>query len=420
MVPASTSEPLLLKALRSASAPLLSLFVLILGNGLYTTLTPLRLHLDGYETWLVGLVATANYVGLVLGAFRMEPFIIRVGHIRAYAALASMLGVVCLVQGLIVNPWLWVVLRLLAGYAVAGLYLVIESWLLATSKVNVRGQVLSLYMIALYGGQAGGQFLLNISHPSSLIPFCIATIFASLSVIPLCMTRSKSPHIDEPEHLPLFQLYRKAPIGVMGAMVAGLILGGIYGLMPLFVTQAGYGVSDVAWAMGAVILGGMALQYPVGKTSDKFDRRRVLFILSLCTLGVAVIMPVAAHIDRESFLGLLFLFGGLTFTLYPLSISHACDHITSSATVAATQGLLLCYGTGAALGPLFASGWMHVMGYNGLFAHVAMASLSFAVFVYWRMGQRKSIPLSKQDDFVVVPPATTPIATELDPRSDAS
>lgn len=409
----------LIKAISSAKTPLFSLFVLVMGTGLLGTVTPLQLHHNGTSETLIGLVASAYYLGFALGSFYMEPFIGRVGHIRAYATFASTVAASCMLQGLFVNAWTWLLLRLIGGYAVAGLYIVIESWLLAASTKNTRGQILALYMISLYAGQALGQFWLNISHPSTIEPFCITTIFCTLSVIPLCITKRKSPHSEEPSMLNFKKLYRISATGVIGSALGGLLLGSIYGLVPLFATQIGYDASDIALTMGCIILGGMALQYPVGKYSDQVDRRKVLSLLVLATLVTSVLAPICAHYFKGAFLVMCFLLGGFTFTIYPISISHTCDHLKPKDTLAATQSLVLAYGAGAASGPFIASQIMNLFGSVGLFIFFGLSAFGMAIFLNWRRDQSKAAPKSTRENFVVMPSTATPVARELDPRADS-
>lgn len=398
-------------------APLLSLFILILGNGLLTTLLTVKLHIAGASSWAAGAVVAAYYGGLVIGSFRIEPFIVRVGHIRAYAGFASIMAVIAMLQGLFEVPWVWILLRFVGGYCMAGLFIVIESWMVARSGPKTRGQALSLYMIAQYAAQALGQFLLNVSSIDTVIPFCIVTILASLSVVPLAMTYISSPQFEEPSALSFAKLYKLSPSGVIGCFCSGLILGAVYGLMPLAIGQLQYPISDVALFMGILIFGGMALQWPIGKISDVYNRRNVLIYISLFLLLTNVVIIAVSQEFRYVFITLLFLLGGFSFTLYPLSVSHACDYVEGKDIVAATQGLLLAYGIGATAGPLLAPSLIHYYQHFGLFIYFSAIAGFLALFFGWRRTRKSRISVEEQQDFVSVP-RTTPVAQELDPRAE--
>lgn len=400
-------------------APLLSLFIMTLGNGLYSTLVSVRLHLDGNHSFIIGVVTAAYYGGFMGGSFRSEHFIARVGHIRAYAAFASMLALVTLLPGIITDPYTWIVFRFVSGFCVAGLYIVIESWVIACGTPTTRGQMLAIYMIALYGAQASGQFLLNLADPRTLEPFSIAAILSSISVIPLSMTYLSSPRIEEPSALNIKRLYRISPSGVLGGFAAGLILGAVYGLLPLYISQTGYDLSDIALFMGLTIFGGMALQYPLGRLSDFISRRTVLLFCGASLLGVSIAILLFGPYFRLLLMALLFVFGGLSFALYPLSISHTCDYVDSEHIVAATQGLTLAYGFGAMVGPVLAPTVIHFFGARGLFIYFAIIAGILAVFFGWRRTQKTAVTVGDQQDFIAMP-QTTPMMNEMDPRSEES
>jgi MFS family permease len=407
----------MLQVLRVTVTPLLSLIIIILGSSLMTTLLTVRLSHMGASNLMIGAMSAAFYGGLVLGSFKIEPFITRVGHIRAYAAFASTLAVVSMLHGLWVNTWAWLLLRLIAGYSIAGLFVVIESWLLACSTIQTRGQILAIYMTALYAGQAVGQLLLNVSDIHTLVPFCLIAICCSLSIIPLAMTYIKSPALDEPSVLNFSKLYKISPTGVIGSFSSGLVLGAIYGLLPLTMSQLGRSVSDIAWLMGLTICGGMLLQYPIGRISDKLDRRKVLMVVYGLTCIISLGLLLVGGQFKVLFAVLSFALGGFAFVLYPLAISHACDYLTAKDIVAATGGLLLAYGIGATVGPLIAPAFIYLVGPRGLFVYFILTAGIMAGFIYWRSKTKPSVPLAEQQEFVVAA-RSTPILNEFDPRAN--
>ncbi|GAB4391799.1 MAG: MFS transporter [Gammaproteobacteria bacterium] len=406
----------MLSILKKTYVPLASLFIFVIGSGLFTTLIALRLHADNTNPLLIGSMTTAYYLGLMLGAFRIERFIVRVGHIRAFSAFSSTLAVICILHGIFVEPWLWLLFRLMGGFATAGLLVVIESWLLIAGTINTRGQVLALYMITFYAAQALGQLLLNLASPSDLLLYAIAGMTASLAVIPLAMSRVESPQIDEPSSLNLKKLYHTSPTGVIGSSCAGLLLGALYGLMPIYFSHITNHISEVSWYMATIILGGMLLQYPIGRLSDYVDRRLVLIFVSLATAIVAVMM-LSIKSDNWFLAVTSFLFGGLAFTLYPISISHTCDLLDAKDIVSGTQGLVLTYSIGACLGPLLAPIFIHYFMIPGIFFYYVLICVFLAGFFAWRKFQKPATPKAAQEQFVIMP-QTTPVVSELDPRSE--
>ncbi|MCK4869819.1 MAG: MFS transporter [Gammaproteobacteria bacterium] len=395
--------------------PVLSLIIFTLGSGLLTTLLTVRLHMGGGGPWIVGLLTAVYYLGLVLGSFLIGNMIKRVGHIRVYAACGSILAVATILQGMFANDVTWLVLRFFAGYCTAGIYVAIESWLLVVSPEKRRGQVLSIYMVSFYAALAGGQFFLNASNPATIIPFAIVTMLFSLSVVPLSMTRATCPANEDISALSLRKLYRISPSGVIGCVAGGLITSVVYGVMPLFVAQMNFSTSFVATIMATTIFGAMFIQYPVGRLSDFIERRKVLTFMSFTTLIVCVVLMIVSRFELL-FVVMAFIFGGVSFTIYPLSINHACDYLEGRDIVAATQGLLFANGVGSIIGPLLVPEFIHVLGPLGLFVYFGLIAGLLGIFFSWRRTQKSSTPLEEQQDYVSVP--RTPVATELDPRAE--
>lgn len=406
---------MMFKLILTVIAPLISLFIIVLGNGLFNTLVAVRLELDGASNWVIGAVSAAFYGGVVLGSFLAGSFVARVGHIRSFATFAAITAVVSIIPGLFNDGYLWILLRFINGYSIAGLYIVVESWLLASATLKNRGKILAIYMTALYAGQGAGQFLLNLSNPETLTLFCLVGILSCLSIIPVCITYRASPPIEESTSLSVTKLYQITPTGTIGCFTSGLVLGAVYGLLPLFTSQFQFTLQEISFTMGMTIFGGMLLQYPVGHLSDLFNRRHALLFITIATLILSVLMMISAFFSHTLFIGLAFIFGGFAFTLYPLSLSYACDYIDNKKIVAATSGLLLAYGIGATLGPLVAPAFINFLGPIGLFIYFCVITALFATVIIW--GYRRTAVSHNEQQLFVAVPHTTPIANELDPRS---
>lgn len=405
----------MLAVITETFAPLLSLFIFVLGNGFFSTLLALVMTVKHEPPIAIGAMTGVFYAGLVLGSFRIEHLINRVGHIRAYSAFSSTLAITCLLHGIVYDLGFWLILRFVAGFATAGLFVVIESWLLCKGTRTNRGQILSLYMITFYGAQSFGQFFLNLGDPQTMLLFAITSMLCSLSIIPLSMTKSQSPQFEEPSTLKLRKLIKESASGLFGCFAAGLIMSSIYALMPTYLSNLFQTKADVARYMFAIIFGGMLLQYPVGKLSDLFERRLVLIIIGASTIVVSLAIILLPHKSMDFFL-LMGLLGGLTFTFYPISITHACDNLDTKDLIAGTQSLLLAYSIGAMFGPFLAPVFMHLFGGAGLFLYFICVSGSTIPLFLIRKKQKKDTP--PEEPFLSLP-QTSPILLELDPRSES-
>lgn len=371
-----------------ALAPLLGLFILGIGNGFLSTLITVRLDSAGESATMIGIVSSAYFIGLALGAMFNDRLLLRIGHIRAYGSFASLVAVTVLMQGLVSDPWAWFTLRLIGGWATVGVYLVIESWLLTSGESKSRGRLLALYMISLYAAGVVGQLLLGVVNDmGETAPFMVIGMLASLSVLPMAMIPRVSPLIEHAEPLPPHRLIMLTPTGVMGSLGSGMVVAAAYSLLPLYLQRIGMSVAQVGQMMAVVILGAMLLQYPIGRWSDRHDRQMVLIAISaFCVLISAAMLwlPLSTALLAV----LLFLLGGGVFALYPVAVSHAADRAPSGALVRMSQGLLLINAIGSTISPLMISPVMSAVGDDGLFWAFGGLSLLFLLFFAWRRGVR--------------------------------
>ncbi len=366
--------------------------LLIMASGLFNTFVSVRLEMENYEPEIIGVVISALYAGILIGSLQIERLIRRYGHIRSYTLFALVSTLVVFLQSLWVDPWFWSALRLIGGICMAGVFVVIESWLLIEATPKTRGAILSIYLAVFYGALSLGQFLINCSDPMGKGPIYITAVLCALSVLPLYYNRIKEPKIAESDRLSMSELFRLSPHGFFGGVISGMILAAIYGLVPVFAKEIGLSIAQIGNLMAIIIFGGLSLQWPLGRWADRGDRRIILniasFLSALVALGIALI-------DHES-LPLLFLlaaiFGGFSFTLYPLSMAYTCEKVLDSQIVAATGGFVLSYGIGAIAGPLLAPFAMEWFGSPGLFYFLAAISLSLGIF-----GLKKPLPEENVD-----------------------
>jgi MFS family permease len=403
----------MLSILLKNTAPLLSLFIFVLGNGFTSTYMTSVMAEHHTSSILIGLMSSSLYAGLVIGSFRIERIIARIAHIRSYAVFASIITVLSLLSGLFFNIYFWLILRFFTGFAVAGVFVVIESWLLSHAEEKTRGQVLSFYMVTFYAAQSLGQLFIKYESNNILFFFAFIAMSSSLSILPLAMTKVDMPNLTEPSTLSIRQMYKRCASGLYACFVGGLVLGCIYALFPLFLIQTFNSQDAVAIYMFAVIFGGMFFQYPIGKMSDVIERRIVLIIIGIISALIVLAMSFVVK-SFYLFLMLCALFGGFTFTIYPVSISHACDSLVNRDIVSGIQTLLLTYSIGAMIGPVLASFLMKISEW-GLFIYFFALLASMVLFLSWR----KTVKDDKaQEESFITYPQITPVSSEIDPRNE--
>lgn len=402
--------------LRLVSSLLLGVAFLMVGAGGLSTILAFRMGEAGLPSTVVGVVTAMYFVGLVLGTGFCHRLITTVGHIRAFAALGSLMSAATLAHALTLDPWLWGALRFVVGFTTVGMYMCTESWLNEKSSNEIRGQVFSLYQVVLYLAQGVGQFMINIPDQHGMVLYILTSILMSLAIMPVAMTRVSAPELPKPVRFRLGRLWNISPTGMTGSLAAGTAMGAFYGLGALFAQQAGLETHQTAQFMGAVILGGLLLQWPIGKLSDMIDRRLVIIGVSVATAAVCIaIMDKNVH-NGSGLLALGALFGGLSFTLYPLAVAYMNDYVEPDDLVPASGGLMIAYGVGAAIGPVAGAVMMDAMGARGLFVFIGAVVVLLTVFIAWRITQRPSLPVEEQGDYQAMQ-RTSPIVYEMYPES---
>lgn len=401
----------------SLAALFASAAILFLGGGLNGVLIPVRAALEGFSTLEIGLLGTFAAVGTIIGCVLSPGLIARIGHIRAFAVLAAGAAVVALLHGLVVDPWLWVAMRVPTGLCFAGLATVVESWLNASAGNRARGRVMATYMVIQLSMQTMGQLLLMTADPALLNLFAVVALAITASLIPVGLTRAITPGPVASVRLRLGRLYHYSPSGVVGALAVGLVNGAFWALAPWYADQQGLDTGAIALFMSAAVIGGALLQYPLGKLSDRVDRRHVILVTAAATVlaasGLALLtglFPLAPFL----FAGLL---GAFMFALYPLSVAHVNDHVTEGQFVEASSGLLLLQGSGAVVGPVLAALIMAGIGPTGLFAWIALVNLLLIGFVLSRLRRAARPTEAERGDFVVLPASAT-AGLDLDPRAE--
>jgi MFS family permease len=383
---------------------LLGMGVLMLGAGLQGTLLGLRATLEGFPTPVIGAVMSCYYVGYLLGTFGAPQLVRKVGHIRVFAALAAVASATILVQGSFVNAVPWALMRLVSGVCFAGIYVVAESWLNAGATRSNRGTLLAMYMLVLYIGLGAAQFLLVVANPSTSTPFMLVSILISLAMVPIVVSSHHSPETSVPLKVRYRDLYKNSPLGVVAVTVSGMISSTIFAMGPVYARLSGLGTSGVATFMAVSILAAVLTQYPVGRLSDRMDRRTVIAIVcSIATLAAGSIVAFT-HMPHVLFLAVAAIFSGFVLTLYSLAVSHVNDKLEPGQMVAASSALLSLNGTAAAVGPVLAGSLIAALGPQAYFETLATLTGALTIYDLWRKTRRSPVPAAQKGRFITAQP----------------
>ncbi|MDB2324835.1 MFS transporter [Alphaproteobacteria bacterium] len=407
--------------LRSAAASWTLFFGLLLimaGNGLQMVLLGIRSSDAGFSNVATGVMMAGYYFGLFLGSISVPKILNNVGHVRVFGAMAAIASAAVLAHVAIVDPFVWTVMRVMTGFSFAGMYIVCESWLNDQSTNETRGQMLSLYMIVSMGGLALGQLMISLGSETGIGLFLLASVLVSIAVVPILITVGKAPEFSTPEPISLRRIFQISPLAVIGLAINGMAISMVFGMGAVYGKSIGMSSTQIGYFMTAPVIGAMLLQYPVGRLSDRFDRRKVILGVS-STAAIILLIAWQFGLDQFSLLLLcMLLFGGFLFPMYSLCIAHANDFLAPSQMVAVASGLVMVSGAGAVAGSPLAAVCIEFLGVNSFFPLMATAQVATTIVVIIRMTRRASVPTEAQGPFVAIPEAAGAIAATLNPESE--
>ena len=350
-----------------------------------STLVSLRAEMELFATLQIGLINAAYFLGLFIGAKFCDRLVARSGHSRSYAVFAAVAAICALLHAIVVSPYAWIVIRLGTGICGAGLMMVTESWLNSKATRTTRGQILSIYMITHVVASGSGQLFIPLADPKTFQLFSIAAIGYCLALLPVLISRQHAPNLPKKGKIKFVEIFRYSKIGMIGAFCCGLVSAALYGLAPIYTQKIGMTTTTTALFMALFIFGGGVLQWPVGKLSDRLDRRKLIAVMSLISGLLSLTVLYSSHLNLAYFLTSAALFGAFSFTVYPIALAYINDSTPDDRLIYASAGMLTAFSIGAIFGPILAASAIEILGYGSLFWYVAIVYVLYSVLVLLRI-----------------------------------
>jgi MFS family permease len=402
----------MLTVLRGSWALMLGIMMLQIGNGLQGTLLGVRGSLEGIDPSWMGLVMSAYFIGF-LGGSQATPILLkRVGHVRVFAALGSLVSAAFILYAVYVNPYFWWVLRFIVGFCMSGLYVVAESWINDSTTTKTRGQALSLYVLMQMVGIVAGQLLLNVSDPAGYNLFVLISVLVSLAFAPILLSTTPAPVFQTSEPMTLRQLMKVSPLGCVGIFLLGGIFSALFGMASIYAAERGFSILEISWFTMAIYVGGMVFQFPIGWISDRMDRRvLILIVTAMATISSAMGIFVGDSI--WALLVVALFVGGAANPLYALLLAYVNDHLEYEQMSSASGGLIFINGVGAMGGPILVGYMINQIGPNGFFVFITVLSLMICLYSLYRMTQTDAIAVADTSAYVPLYSSSTQVASEL-------
>lgn len=389
----------MLDVIRNSWALYTGILLLMMGNSLQGTLVGVRAEIEGFDPQIFGFVSSAYFAGLMIGA-RMTPILLkRVGHVRVFAALASLISAAFIIYAAVVDPITWLLCRLVIGVGFAGIYIVSESWINDLSDNENRGSALGVYMLIQMGGVMVGQGMLNLGDPASFELFVLMSVLVSVSFAPILLSVQPAPVFETAKPMTLRELYVASPLGSIGMLILGGTMAAMFGMGALYATTIGMTIPEISIFLAAFYGGALASQYPIGWLSDRMDRR--VLIVIVCLLGGVACIPALlapslsfGQIGDIRILALFFaalVVGGLAHPAYGLLVAHTNDFLEKEQMAAAAGGLLFMNGVGAAISPIIVGYMFEALGPEAFWFYICGLLFGVAAYGTFRMTQRPTV-----------------------------
>ncbi|WP_404405878.1 MFS transporter [Pelagibacterium halotolerans] len=402
------------------SALLFSSALLMFAGGMHGLILPVRGEEEGFSLLALGLIGTGWSIGFIAGSIAVPKLVKAVGHIRAYAVMAAVASMTILLNLLVINDWAWIFLRIFSGFCFAGAAMVVESWLNEVSDNESRGTTFSIYISVTLFASTAGQMAISVTGVAGFIPFVLAALAYTAAVLPTAVTRTPQPLPLQSATLDIRYLIRTSPIAVLAAFAVGMTNGSFGTLAPVYGIESGFSTATIAYIMSLAIVAGALSQIPLGRLSDRIDRRKVIMGTSIVGAAAGIAMITINPGENLMLYALFAVYGLAAYSIYGIAVAHANDFALDGDFSKVASGMLLIFGTGSMLGPIASSVVMSILGPVALFAVGIIFHGTLAGAAYWRMQARDAAPAEERAPYQVVPAdhIVTSETAALDPRSD--
>ncbi|PPR47769.1 MAG: putative MFS-type transporter YcaD [Alphaproteobacteria bacterium MarineAlpha5_Bin9] len=390
--------------------------LICLGHGLQGTLLGIRSKVEGFSLGSIGFIITGYFVGYLIGSLLIPLLLKRVGHIRVFAALASIASVAILIHSLFINVQIWFLIRIITGICFAGFFIITESWLNDKSENKTRGKILSIYLIITFLFTGLGNFLLNLSDPKNYDLFILISILLSMALIPILLSISSAPEFIHPKRITIKELYQLSPLGLVSGLLIGLAHSSVFGYGAVYAISKNLSTINISIFMFIISFFGALFQWPIGYISDKIDRRILLIIVNILAAILSLMIIGFSYISIIIFYIILACYSGMCLPMYSLAIAHINDFLNKNEIVSVASSFALVVGIGAIFGPIFSSFFMEYIGPDGFFVHLFLIHIILSIFGIYRLSQRDKPKIESQ--YVPLPRNITPAGMEMNPKID--
>ncbi len=388
--------------------------LIMLAHALQGTLLNVNAVFFNFSDFEIGYVFSGYFIGYLFSSIQCPKLIKNVGHIRVFAAFASLGSIAILLHWIVINPIAWLIFRMITGFSFAAIYIVCESWLNDRADNKSRGQLIGFYMIVLYFSTSAGGMLVNLRATTDAHLFILTSLLISLALVPILLTKKPAPDFSTPRFLSLKELYLKSPMAFVGSFSIGMVYSALFGLMGVFGAKIGLSIFQISILIFVNMFVGAIFQYPVGKISDKYDRRTILLSLNLIAIASLVFIYLLGSLSFNLLLVFIGIHSAVSLPYYAVIISHMNDFLEKDEIVSGSSTLTLVNALGMVMGPMLASGFMAYFGAYGYFLYMIVIYCLVAPYNFFRIRVGRTSNIYEENTpSMIVPRTASPVGMQL-------
>ena len=388
--------------------------LIMLAHALQGTLLNVNAVFFNFSDFEIGYVFSGYFMGYLFSSIQCPKLIKNVGHIRVFAAFASLGSIAILLHWIVINPIAWLIFRMITGFSFAAIYIVCESWLNDRADNKSRGQLIGFYMIVLYFSTSAGGMLVNLRATTDAQLFILTSLLISLALVPILLTKKPAPDFSTPKFLSLKELYTKSPMAFVGSFSIGMVYSALFGLMGVFGAKIGLSIFQISILVFVNMFVGAIFQYPVGKISDKYDRRTILLSLNLIAIASLIFIYLLGSLSFNLLLVFIGIHSAVSLPYYAVVISHMNDFLEKDEIVSGSSTLTLVNALGMVMGPMLASGFMAYFGAYGYFLYMIVIYCLVAPYNFFRIRVGRTSNIYEENTpSMIVPRTASPVGMQL-------
>jgi MFS family permease len=316
--------------------------------GAVPALIALRLNASGFSVTVLGIVAAAPWIAVLLLSQRIPRLLARHNYlpVNATALVISAAAVAVIIVAS--NPFVIFAANFCLGVGLILRWIACDSWIIELAPDAIRGRAIGIHETLMGCGIAAGPLIIALFGSRSAAPLvaCLGLLFVATYAL---FAIGGSAAAQASEAAPTARSLSLISLMALAAFIAGFIETSSVSFLPVLSLHAHWPIASTL-ALGVFTLGGTLLQLPIGYLADKLGYRAA----QLITAAVIVTATASFILLGHQFVPLLltlFTLGGAAGAMNTLAVIEAGSSVAANLISAAASRVALAYTVGSIIGP---------------------------------------------------------------------